>query len=232
MAGLAVPSFADWCAVDMQEPDGSFDGWPSPTPTPPRCSWPANYSAVSPRPRTPTASSRCCARGRRSGWRDPGLPSGGVSTRTRTLRILRALGPKSYICVPLRSRAGTLGALTFVTAESGRTYDATSLAAAEDLAQRAVIAIENARFCRRSRSPTGARTSSWRSWPTNCAIRWPRSATRCTSARAKGPAVPELQWAREVIDRQVRQMTRLVDDLLDVSRITTGKIELRKERVD
>jgi PAS domain S-box-containing protein len=49
---------------------------------------------------------------------------------------------------------------------------------------------------------------------------------------AKGPEVPELAWAREVIERQVRQMTRLVDDLLDVSRITRGKIALRKERVD
>jgi CheY-like chemotaxis protein/two-component sensor histidine kinase len=49
--------------------------------------------------------------------------------------------------------------------------------------------------------------------------------------RAKGPPVPELQWARDVIDRQVQQMTRLVDDLLDVSRISRGKIELRKERV-
>ncbi|HLJ92109.1 MAG TPA: PAS domain S-box protein [Gemmataceae bacterium] len=50
--------------------------------------------------------------------------------------------------------------------------------------------------------------------------------------RAKGAPVPELQWARDVIERQVQQMTRLVDDLLDVSRITTGKIELRKERVE
>jgi PAS domain S-box-containing protein len=50
--------------------------------------------------------------------------------------------------------------------------------------------------------------------------------------RAKGPPVPELQWATEVIDRQIHQMTRLVDDLLDVSRITRGKIELRKERIE
>ncbi|HXT20029.1 MAG TPA: GAF domain-containing sensor histidine kinase, partial [Thermoanaerobaculia bacterium] len=48
---------------------------------------------------------------------------------------------------------------------------------------------------------------------------------------AKGPASPELQWARGVIGRQVDQMTRLVDDLLDVSRISRGTIELRKERV-
>jgi CheY-like chemotaxis protein len=50
--------------------------------------------------------------------------------------------------------------------------------------------------------------------------------------RAKGPPAGEVQWATEVIDRQVHQLARLVDDLLDVSRITRGKIELRKERVE
>ena len=50
--------------------------------------------------------------------------------------------------------------------------------------------------------------------------------------RLKGPPSLELQWAREVIDRQVQQMTRLIDDLMDVSRITRNKIELRKELVE
>ena len=50
--------------------------------------------------------------------------------------------------------------------------------------------------------------------------------------KLKAPPVPELQWAREVIDRQVRQMTRLIDDLLDVSRVSCGKLELRREAVD
>jgi signal transduction histidine kinase/CheY-like chemotaxis protein len=42
----------------------------------------------------------------------------------------------------------------------------------------------------------------------------------------------ELRWARDVIDRQVQQMSRLLDDLLDVSRITRGTIELRRKPVD
>jgi signal transduction histidine kinase/ActR/RegA family two-component response regulator len=42
---------------------------------------------------------------------------------------------------------------------------------------------------------------------------------------------PELQWVREVLDRQVHQMGRLLDDLLDVSRITRGTIELRRRPV-
>ena len=45
------------------------------------------------------------------------------------------------------------------------------------------------------------------------------------------PKPPQMGWVQEVIDRQVRQMVRLVDDLLDVSRITRGKIQLRPEPV-
>ena len=49
--------------------------------------------------------------------------------------------------------------------------------------------------------------------------------------KLKSPDEPELRWAREIIERQVHQMTRLIDDLLDVSRITQDRLELRRERV-
>ena len=49
--------------------------------------------------------------------------------------------------------------------------------------------------------------------------RWRRAATSVARAHA-------------TMDRQVRHLIRLVDDLLDVSRITQGKIELRRERID
>ncbi len=50
--------------------------------------------------------------------------------------------------------------------------------------------------------------------------------------RLKMPQDPELLWARDVIGRQVDQLTRLVDDLLDVSRISRGKIKLQIAPVD
>lgn len=50
--------------------------------------------------------------------------------------------------------------------------------------------------------------------------------------QTEGLSEPDLQLARDVIDRQAQQMTRLVEDLLDVSRITVGRIELRKKRVE
>jgi signal transduction histidine kinase/ActR/RegA family two-component response regulator len=49
--------------------------------------------------------------------------------------------------------------------------------------------------------------------------------------RARMPSAPELQWARDVIERQVTQMARLIDDLMDVARITRGTIELRRAHV-
>jgi signal transduction histidine kinase len=50
--------------------------------------------------------------------------------------------------------------------------------------------------------------------------------------RLRGLTTPELKFPCEVIDRQVRAMSRLIDDLMDVSRINQGKIELRRQRVE
>jgi signal transduction histidine kinase len=50
--------------------------------------------------------------------------------------------------------------------------------------------------------------------------------------RLGGDATPQATWAREVIDRQTQQLARLLDDLMDVSRISHGKIELKREHVE
>jgi len=57
-----------------------------------------------------------------------------------------------------------------------------------------------------------------------------RNALQVLPAAAVNPA--RLEWAHGVIDRQVRLMTRLVDDLLDAARVARGKMSLRRERVD
>jgi signal transduction histidine kinase len=48
----------------------------------------------------------------------------------------------------------------------------------------------------------------------------------------KSPPEPEVQWGLDVIERQLQQMTRLIDDLLDISRITRNTLDLRQERLD
>jgi signal transduction histidine kinase/ActR/RegA family two-component response regulator len=51
-------------------------------------------------------------------------------------------------------------------------------------------------------------------------------------AQLQNPSEPEVQWGLDVIDHQLQQMTRLLDDLLDTSRITRNTLDLRKVRVD
>jgi len=50
--------------------------------------------------------------------------------------------------------------------------------------------------------------------------------------KQRGSDDRELCWARDVVDHQVRQMAELVDELLDISRVTTGKVRLQKEPID
>src|SRR5439155_13139512 len=57
-----------------------------------------------------------------------------------------------------------------------------------------------------------------------------RNAVHILGLRA--PADPDLRWAADVIGRQVQHLARLVDDLLDVSRIARGKMRLAKEPVE
>ncbi|MBV9388866.1 MAG: PAS domain S-box protein [Chroococcidiopsidaceae cyanobacterium CP_BM_ER_R8_30] len=60
--------------------------------------------------------------------------------------LLRQLDAKSLICVPMKARGRTLGAISLISAESGRTYNQTDLALAEELGRRAGLAVDNARL--------------------------------------------------------------------------------------
>jgi PAS domain S-box-containing protein len=234
VASLAVPDYADWCAVDMRQPDGSLRRLAVTHSDPAKIKLAHElFRRYPPRP-TDSHGILAVLRTGEAEWSATVPDSLLVSLAQDEdhLRILRDLGLKSYICVPLRSRAKTVGVLTFVTAESGREFDVDDLHAAEDLAARAAIAIENASLLAALKE-TDRRKDEFLAMLAH-ELRNPLAPIRNAVQifRVKGSPVPELQWARDVIDRQVQQMTRLVDDLLDVSRITKGKIELRRERVD
>jgi PAS domain S-box-containing protein len=234
IAALAVPHFADWCAVDVQEADGSVRRMAVAHVDPAKVPLVRELDPRYPSRDPDISGVRQVIRTGKPEWAvsvpDEGLAA--LCSGVEPLRILRELGLKSYISVPLKLRAQVLGALTFVTAASGRTYDADDVRAAEDLAHRAVIALENTRLLARLRE-ADRRKDEFLAMLAH-ELRNPLAPIRNAVHifRGKGLPVPELQWATEVIDRQVHQMTRLVDDLLDVSRITRGKIELRKQRVD
>ena len=134
LAGLAVPELADWCAVHLLQPDGSIEqitpeaaGLTSSQTTP---SWLQNEFS--------DGDARGVAAVLQSGEAklvtDAGSDAGS--------------SVKSYMIVPLVARPRTLGAITFVAADSGRRFDQQNLALAEDLASRVSIYLDKARQIR------------------------------------------------------------------------------------
>jgi signal transduction histidine kinase len=134
--------------------------------------------------------------------------------------------------VPLPARGRTLGVLTLGLGPSGRTFDADALSMATDLAGRAAIALDNARLYGKIQAEDRRKDEFLAMLAHE--LRNPlapiSNAVHILQVSEKDPA--KFKWAIEVISRQLTQLVRLVDDLLDVSRITRGKIELKIEAID
>jgi signal transduction histidine kinase/DNA-binding response OmpR family regulator len=134
--------------------------------------------------------------------------------------------------VPLPARGRTLGVLALGLGPSGRKFDADALSMATDLAGRAAIALDNARLYGKIQAEDRRKDEFLAMLAHE--LRNPlapiSNAVHILQVSEKDPA--KFKWAIEVISRQLRQLVRLVDDLLDVSRITRGKIELKIEAID
>jgi PAS domain S-box-containing protein len=148
------------------------------------------------------------------------------------LKMIRELNPRSVICVPMVTRERVVGALSFGITESSRRFSAAEVAMAEDLARRAATALENARLYGEARE-ADRRQDEFLAMLSH-ELRNPlapiRNALQLLGLRRGDPEV--LDRAHAMMERQVDQLVRLVDDLLDVSRITQGKIRLQKERLE
>ncbi len=150
----------------------------------------------------------------------------------RHLRLIRSLGLRSYICVPLVISGSTAGVLTFATAESDRRYVEADLALAIDLANRAAVAVENTRLYQALREADRRKDEFLATLAHE--LRNPLAPVRNALEvlkRVNGDAALAEDF-RSMMERQVTHMSRLIDDLMDVSRITRGKLALRREITD
>jgi len=140
--------------------------------------------------------------------------------------------PAMVIAVPLRTRGRTIAALGLSRTRSSREFGAVDRATADALASRAAIALDNARLYREVQQADRQKNEFLSMLAHE--LRNPLAPIRNAVEVMKltGSSQPDVEWARDVIDRQIRQLARLVDDLLDVSRITRGKIELRVQPLD
>ncbi|MDQ3436372.1 MAG: PAS domain S-box protein [Actinomycetota bacterium] len=148
VARLAVPTLADWCAVDVLEEDGSVERLAVEHHDPEKVA--LAYELQERYPSDPDTT-RGVRKVLETGEPDmmaeipeEVLDEAALDSEHRT--IMRELGLRSYMVVPMVARGRRHGAITLVSAESGRRYEETDLRLAEELARRAAMAVDNAKL--------------------------------------------------------------------------------------
>src|SRR5688572_9781990 len=162
-------------------------------------------------------------------------PAGALPENVRHLQV-----------IPLRSGERTVAVLALGRARMQSGHGAADLATIDELVGRAAVALENARLysnlkremARTKEAEEKLKEASRRKDEflamLSHELRNPLAPIRNAAEvmRRIAPADAGIAWAREVVERQVTHLAQLVDDLLDVSRITQGKIALKKEPVE
>jgi K+-sensing histidine kinase KdpD len=146
----------------------------------------------------------------------------------RHLELIRELGMRSALAVPVSARGRVFGVLTLVTSESGRHFDESDLQMAEQLGRRIGVAIDNARLYEQAIAAVAMRDDFLS--VAGHELRTPLTALLLQSdlllaqSKTGGSEEPPVQLVR--LQRNAVRIARLVDDLLDVSRITAGRLQL------
>ena len=232
VVGLAVPRFADGCAAHIADGDGQLRQVAAMHVDPAKAEvFEQLGRRVKVDPMHPIGPAQVFRTGKAEVVSQiPHSFLESSATDGEHLRILQDLKLKSYMCVPLAVRERILGTLTFIATESRAHYTADDLALAEDLGHRAAVAIDNARLYAQARE-ADRRKDEFLAMLAH-ELRNPlapiRSGLDLLSMDGAGDANKDTV---DIMQEQIRHLVRLVDDLMDVSRIIRGKIQVRKEMV-
>lgn len=152
VADLAVPRIADWCAVEILDEQGVSHRIAVAHSDPEKLALALELlERYPPDPASPHGVAAVLRTGRPDLMTDLSPEMMAAAARDDDHReLLRALDLRSYMIAPLIDGGRVLGAMTFVSAESGRRFSHDDLAFAEDVAARAAAAVANARLFRQA----------------------------------------------------------------------------------
>jgi PAS domain S-box-containing protein len=236
VAQLTVPKLADWCTVHVIEEDNSIEQLAAAHVDPAKVKWAMDLKNKYPfdpnAPRGAAFTLRTQQPDLLPDISDELLVQG--ARDAEHLQLLREIGFKSVMTVPLLIQDRILGVISFISTEdSGRRYDGVDLSLAEELGRRAALAVENARLYR-AQERERARAEA--------ANRIKDEFLAVLSHELRTPLNPILGWtqllksrnfdeektihALDIIERNAKLQSQLIEDLLDVSRILQGKLQL------
>jgi len=153
------------------------------------------------------------------------------------IAMIRTLGTDTALAVPLISRGQVLGAITLASAKTRGRYGSEDVALAEDLAQRAANAVDHARLYRQAQDAIQLREVFLA--VASHELRTPLTSLRLnlqilarSVAKGDPPSREQLAQSLRAADGQIVRLHALVEQLLDVTQLARGRIQLARERVD
>jgi PAS domain S-box-containing protein len=168
-----------------------------------------------------------------------------ISRDEEHLKLWQALAPRSVIIVPLSGQRGVLGSLSLITtSDSERRYTQADVALAEDLARRAALAVENAQLYAQAQTAIRTAEEAVRAREEFLSVAAHELKTPVTSLRGFAQLTlraleqdreldrDRLRHALMVVNQQSDKLRRLVAQLLDISRIQSGRLQLELQETD
>ena len=236
VANLAVESLADWCAVAIGDSSGRYENVAIVHRNPERTRWAIEYNRLHP-PRfdAPTGVPNVLRTGKPEFMAE--IPAGLLEASAESpehLEVIRELGLHSYMVVPMIARGRTLGAITFISAESKRRFNEDDLWLAERLAGRAAIAVDNARLFEEATTARKEAEAANRAKMDFLAsmsheLRTPLNAiagyTDLIEMEIHGPITDAQRDALARMKRSQHNLTRLIEQVLSFAKIEAGKLE-------
>ena len=229
---LAVSGFADWCVIDLSTEEGSIERVAAAHADPARLPLVEELKRFAPRGderQGPALVLRTGQAQRLAPMSPECLAASGQSPEHQ--RAVVALAPRSALQVPLAARGRILGVWSFYSS-SGRLYDESDLALAEELGRRAALAIDNARLYGAAQAANLAKDQFLATLSHE--LRTPLTPVMAVvSSLESDERLPaQVRESLAMVRRNVELEARLIDDLLDLTRVSRGKLELSRRPTD
>ncbi|HZK77483.1 MAG TPA: ATP-binding protein, partial [Gemmatimonadaceae bacterium] len=233
LARLCVPYIADLCIVDLVDAAGCVTRVAAASTDPAFGIDAAPMIATAPSsdPRHPYRIALATGQPQIVGLEASGLVE--ISKETPVVAAYPA--PTCAVVAPLMSRDRVLGALSFISYGSRTAYVVEDVALASDVARRSALALENARLYQEAQRATQARDDVLALVSHD--LRSPLGTVQMSASflleMLETPgATPPFEQQLKIIKRAVTRADRLIGDLLDVSRIESGTLEVKHSPLD